>query len=60
MVSHWAGDIFDYNWEREDVCVEDKKLAVIDENGVGEVFLQVKKYLVAIIIRSDSSVKAKS
>ena len=58
MVSHWAGDIFDYNWEREDVCVEDKKLAVIDENGVGEDFLQVKKYLIAIIVWSYSSINA--
>ena len=55
MVSHGAGHIFDYHWERENIFVYDKELLVIDVNCVVEVLLQVKMYLVNSIIRSDSS-----
>ena len=54
MVSHRAGHIFDYHWERENIVVHDKELLVIDVNCVVEVLLQVKKYLVNSIIRSYS------
>ena len=55
MVSHRAGHIFDYHWERENIFVYDKELLVIDVDCVVEVLLQVKKYLVNRIIRGDSS-----
>ena len=55
MVSHCAGQIFDYDWEGEDVFVQDKELLVIDEYCVVEVPVQVKKYLIGKIIWSHSS-----
>ena len=57
VVSHGARHMFDNDWGREDVCVQDKKLLVKDEYCIVEVPVQVKKYLVNSIIRSDSSAR---
>ena len=54
MISHGAGHIFDYHWEGEDVRVQKKKVAVIDEDCEICSPSQVEKDLVIGIIRSDS------
>ena len=54
MISHGAGHIFDYHWEGEDVRVQKKKVAVIDEDCEICSPLQVEKDLVIGIIGSDS------
>ena len=54
MISHGAWHIFDYHWEWEDVWVQKKKVAVIDEDCEVCSPSQVEKDLVIGIIRSDS------
>ena len=59
MISHGAGHIFDYHWEGEDVRVQKKKVAVIDEDCEICSPLQVEKDLVIGIIGSDSFPKVR-
>ena len=59
IISHRAGHLFDYHWEREEVWVEKKKLTVIDEEREVCLSLQVEKNLVIFIIRNYSPFQVK-
>ena len=59
MISHGARHLFDYHRKREDVWVQKKKLAVINEDREICLFLQMEKDLVIFIIRSYSSFQVK-